>query len=112
MTRALDQPIPAPVLPDGFSIRPLAGEQEVAAYVTLHTAAFGRAMVTEEELAARHVFMRDSSYVADLNLVVVAPTGAFAAFCVGQIDQAGNVHRSWQEGWADPIGTHPAFRRQ
>jgi len=112
MTRALDQPIPAPVLPDGFSIRPLAGEQEVAAYVTVHTAAFGRAIVTEEEQAARHVFMRDSSYIADLDLVVVAPNGAFAAFCVGQIDQEGNAQRAWQEGSTDPIGTHPAFQRQ
>lgn len=112
MTRELAQPIPTPVLPDGFCIRPIAGEHEVEAYMTLHTAAFGREMVTEEELAARHVFMRDSSYIADLDLVVVAPNRAFAAFCVGQIDQEGNAHRSWQEGWADPIGTHPAFRRQ
>ena len=112
MTRALDQPIPTPVLPNGFCIRPIAGEQEVAACVTLHTTAFGREIVTEEELAARRVFMRDSSYLADLDLVVVAPNGAFAAFCVGQVDQEGNAHRSRQEGWTDPIGTHPAFRRQ
>lgn len=60
MTRALAQPIPTPILPDGFCIRPIAGEHEVETYVTWHAAAFGREMVTEEELAARHVFMRDS----------------------------------------------------
>lgn len=34
--------LPAPELPDGFSLRPLAGEQEVSAYTELHRAAFAR----------------------------------------------------------------------
>jgi mycothiol synthase len=35
-------------LPDGITIRPLAGESEVAAYVTLHRAAFESESMTAE----------------------------------------------------------------
>jgi len=55
MTRSLEQPISEPSLPDGFSIRPIAGEQEIGAYAALRSAAFGRASVAEIELEARRI---------------------------------------------------------
>ncbi len=112
LTRALTIPLPDAHLPDGFVIRPVVGEQEVAAYVSLHNAAFGRQQATPEEIATQLAFMRDPGYSPDLDLVVVAPDGTLAAFCVGQIDVEGNVRRSLQEAWTDPLGTHPTFQRR
>jgi GNAT superfamily N-acetyltransferase len=62
MIRPLDEPIPAPQLPEGFVIRHVAGEHKVEPLVALHRAAFG----TEKR----------------------------------------------NEGYTDPVATHPAFQRR
>ena len=47
----LDTPIPAPAMPEGFSIRQVAGERELAAIVALHQAVFTAASARRERLA-------------------------------------------------------------
>jgi ribosomal protein S18 acetylase RimI-like enzyme len=109
MARPLDLPVPEPVLPAGFSIRPMGGEAEIEAYVALHRAAFGTGNMT---VAHRRAIMSTPSYIPALDLVAAAPNGELAAFCVCQIfpddKSRGGGHK---EGWTDPIGTHPAYQR-
>jgi ribosomal protein S18 acetylase RimI-like enzyme len=107
MTRRLDEPIPEPRLPPGFTIRPLEGEQEQAAWLAMRNDAFGSTQTTEW----RQAVMRDPEYRADLDLVVVAPDGTLAAFCQASIDLEENRRNGTRQGWTDPIGTSPAFRR-
>jgi ribosomal protein S18 acetylase RimI-like enzyme len=109
MSRPLDDPIPAAQLPPGFTIRPLAGKNELAAYVALHRAAFGTENMTEDY---RLTIMSAPDYLPELDLVAVAPNGELAAFCLCQIfpddvPRAGGK----QEGWTDPLGTHPDYQR-
>lgn len=107
MIRPLDQPIAATQLPEGFHIRPVAGEQEVEALVALHRAAFGtRNMTVSERLSMMHT----PDYDADLDLVVTAPDGRLAAYCVASISRLENERSGQKEGNTDPVAVHPDFQ--
>lgn len=108
MTRSLHEPIPTPQLPKGFSIRHVTGEHEAEALVALHHAAFGtEAMTVEERLA----MMRVPDYDAELDLVAVAPDGRLAAYCMCSISQEENARTGRNEGYTDPVATHPDSQR-
>jgi mycothiol synthase len=109
MVRSLHEPFPEPRLPDGFVLRPLAGESEVAAYVAAHRAAYGTSYMTVEE---RLAIMKQPSYLPELDLVAIAPDGTLAAFCVCSIDEKENESCGRQEGEIAIVGTQPAFRNQ
>src|SRR5579885_964838 len=102
MLRPLDQPIPEPQLPVGFTIRPLAGEAEVEAMVALHRAAFDTENMT---VAWRRATLALPQYDPAHDLVVEAPDGRLAAFCL-----------CWRcpatgEAQVEPMGAHPDFQR-
>ena len=109
MVRSLDEPIPTPDLPPGFQIRHVAGECEVNALVALHRAAFGTAKMTGE---LRLAMMRVPEYDPELDLLVVAPDGRLAATCMCSISQEENERTGRQEGYTDPVATHPDFQRR
>jgi ribosomal protein S18 acetylase RimI-like enzyme len=109
LTRSLSEPIPLPILPPGFTIRNVAGEQEVKAYVALHRVAFNTLNMT---IDYRLAIMRSPDYLPKLDLVAVAPDGALAALCVCQISQSDNVRSGRLEGRTDPVATHPDYRRR
>jgi ribosomal protein S18 acetylase RimI-like enzyme len=109
LRRPLDAPIPLPQLPDGFNVRHVAGEEEVEAYVALHRAAFGTQYMTVEY---RLSMMHTPDYDPELDLIAVAPDGRLAAFCVCHISQEENARTGRNEGYTDPVGTHPDFQRQ
>jgi mycothiol synthase len=104
--RALDDPLPAPTLPDGFVLRPLDGAAEVPAYVDAHRAAFGSTYMTA---AWRGQILRVPGYVPDLDLVAAAPDGRVAAFAILWLGPAVAGRR---EGQFEPVGTRPEFRRR
>jgi mycothiol synthase len=109
MARSLGQPIPVPVVPPGFVIRPMKGETEVEAYVALHRAAFGTENMS---VAYRRVIMSAPSFIPELDLVAVAPSGELAAFCVCQVFPDDTPRAGGQkEGWTDPVGTRPSYQR-
>ena len=56
------------------------------------------------ELSYRNV-MRSNTYRAELDTVVVAPDGTFAAFCLCWFDEENRV------GELEPVGTHPRYQR-
>jgi len=100
-------PTSAGSLPTGFSVRFLNGEAEIAAYVELHRAAFNSKNMT---LEWRQRIIHSPDYTPELDVVVVAPDGRLAAFCVGWLARdpapAGKIH-----GQIEPLGVHPDFRR-
>lgn len=106
LARGGQTPVPAATLPDGFTIRPLAGATEVAAYVELHRAAFGSDNMT---VAWRARTLERPEYLPDLDLVVEAPAGRLAAFCVGWISTSG--HGDALIGQIEPLGVHPDYRQ-
>ncbi len=108
MTRSLHAPIPAPHLPSGFSIRHVTDEHEVEALVALHRAAFGTENMTVEE---RLAMMRAPDYEPELDLLAVAPDGRLAAYCMVSISQEENAQTGRNEGYTDPVATHPDFQR-
>lgn len=109
LVRPLHAPIPRPRVPAGFAIRHVAGEQEVGDLVALHRAAFGTEHMTVEE---RRAMMRVPEYEPELDLVAVAPDGRLAAYCLCSISREENERTGRNEGYTDPVATHPDFRRR
>jgi len=108
LLRSLNDPVAEPLVPPGYTLRTVAGEPEAEAVAALHREAFGTGRMTVER---RLAFMRDPTYVADLDLVAVAPDGTLAAFCRCSLSREEHAVLGLQEGWPDPIGTRPAYRR-
>jgi ribosomal protein S18 acetylase RimI-like enzyme len=104
LTRPTGPAPPAP-RPAGFAIRPLAGAAEAEAYAALHRAAFGTPNMTA---AWKTRAMQTPEYRPELDLVMQAPDGRLAAFCVGWLgaDAAGGP-----VGQVEPFGVSPEFRR-
>ncbi|NLE99338.1 MAG: GNAT family N-acetyltransferase [Anaerolineales bacterium] len=109
MVRSLAEPIPRPHAPSGFLISHVTSEQEAEALVALHRAAFGTEHMTVEE---RLAMMRVPEYDAELDLLVIAPGGRFAAYCLCSISQEENSRTGRNEGTTDPVATHPDFQRR
>lgn len=99
-------PQPTAPLPEGFKIRLLAGAAETAAYAELHRLAFNSRNMTE---AWRSRTLQRPEYVREVDLVLEAPGGSLAAFCVGWLhtDAAGSI-----SGQIEPLGVHPDFRQR
>lgn len=91
-------------LPANFTIRSLAGEGEVGAYVALHRAVFESRNMTVEWRART---LRRPEYVPDVDLVAVVPDGRLAGFCIGWLNSnvAGEI-----VGQIEPLGVHADFR--
>jgi len=103
--RHLEQQVAPIKLLDGYVIHCAAGEDEAEKLAALHRAAFETDQMTTDY---RLAMMRAPGYRTDLDLVVTAPDGCLAAFCVGGVEEdlAGML------GTTDPIGTHPDHRRK
>ncbi len=89
-------------LPEGFVIRPLAGAAEAQAYVDLHRETFESKNMT---LEWRQRALRRPEYRPELDLVVVAPNGRLAAFCICWCDPA------LRAGHVEPMGVGADYRR-
>ncbi len=97
--------IPPPILPDGFILRPLAGESEVEAYVELHQQVFEtKNMTLEWRLRTLH----QPEYIPDLDMVIIAPDGKMVAFCIGWLSPSPG---GGYIGQIEPLGSHPAYRK-
>jgi len=100
-TRPLTAPIPAPRLPDGFTIRG-ATVDDCAQLAAIRTNTFGGDW---RAASYRAQVMQQPGYRPEHELVVVAPDGRFAAFTVIRLDEVNQV------GLFEPVGTHSDFRR-
>jgi mycothiol synthase len=104
MQRSAHVPLAASPLPPGFTIRPLAGEPEVEAYVGLHQAVFESKNMTA---GWRAETLRRPEYRADLDLVAEAPDGRLAAFCIAWLDPGAEP----PAGQIEPLGVHRDWRQ-
>ncbi len=104
LQRSADSPVADRAPPPGFTLRPLAGCEEIDAYVRLHRAVFASKNMTA---AWRRRILRRPEYRPDLDLVAVAPDGRLAAFCICWF-QAGSGEEAI--GQIEPLGVHQDFR--
>ena len=100
--RDLAAKVEDPVLPAGYGVRTVrAGD--LARRVAVHRAAFAPSRVVPRSYGR---VMRAWPYRMDLDHVIEAADGTFAAFCLAWLDEANGV------GLLEPVGTHPDHRRR
>ena len=103
INRARIADLAEPVIPAGYTIRPVAGVEEAAALAELHSAAFPGAGWTTE--LYRQV-MESPGYDPGRELVAEAADGALAAFAVTWYDELNRT------GLLEAVGTHPDHHRR
>ena len=108
MVRPLDVPLDKPLIPQGFEIRHLSDQDEIEAYVTLVNSAIPGATSVE----THQKWIETSEYIPELDLIAVADDGTFAAFCQSYYDPLDLARSTRKEGWTDPIGTAPPYRKK
>lgn len=102
LTRSLQSPLPAPALPPGYLLRPLASVDELEAYAALS----GFAAVDPEH--RRELFASDEYAYR----VVVGPDGEFAAYCEVSICREEWARSGRRVGWIDYVETRPEQQRR
>jgi mycothiol synthase len=100
--QSLERELPEPIVPDGYSLRTVAGPSEIPARVEVHRAAFAPSKMTVEKYS---VLVGLEPYSYDFDAVVEAPDGSFAAFTLCWLDRAAGL------GYFEPVGTHPGHQR-
>lgn len=100
-TRPLDDKLPQPQIPDGFSIRSITGKEEADKIVTLINAGFGWDWRAKDY----QKIMQFPGYTPTNERVVVAPDGRFASSCFLLPD----THN--RTSMFENVVTHPDFRR-
>lgn len=96
-------PLPEAPLMEGFSVRAVGGPDEWQRRVDLHRTVYHPSRVT---LKAYRRLRAAPIYRPDLDLVAVAPDGAFVSYCILWYDERNRV------GEYEPVGAHPDWRRQ
>jgi mycothiol synthase len=101
LERDAAQSLPQIDLPPGFTLRTLAGPTEAAAYVALHQAVFESKNMT---LPWRRRTLQQPEYRPELDLVIAAPGGELAAFCIGWLASDRPCAQ------IEPMGVAPEYR--
>jgi ribosomal protein S18 acetylase RimI-like enzyme len=99
----LDGDLPQPVVPEGFTLHTVQSAADFHERVAVHRAVWAPSRLTEE--VYRRV-MQAWPYRSDLDCVVEAPDGTFAAYVLCWYDEDNGV------GEFEPMGTHPDYRRR
>lgn len=102
MQRPLGRDLPEVRLPDGYQVRPVAGAHEARPRAAASHAAFSSSSDFEAYWPRMLRFMQSPVYQPENDLVVVAPDGDFASFCILWPDPVTRV------GLFEPVGTHPS----
>lgn len=97
--------LPEPVVPDGWMLRAVTGEDEANERRRASHAAFESTMPEAMHLQRYLDFMRSPAYVPERDLVAVSPDGRIASFMVWWGDESGIAQ-------IEPFGTHPDYHRQ
>lgn len=102
MRRSAQTPIKRYEPHSSFTIRTLAGEEEVEKYVELHRSVFESKNMTS---AWRARTLEHPNYTRELDIVIESPTGQLVAFCICWFDQ------ELRAGHVEPLGCHKDFRQ-
>lgn len=107
MERPLAEPPEPPQLPAGFTLRPVAGEHEAAAWAELYNQSFidhwDHHPLSVERLRS---IWAEPLYRRELDLLAVAPDGVLAAFCACEL----NPDEPDGAGWIEALGTRRGYR--
>jgi ribosomal protein S18 acetylase RimI-like enzyme len=101
--QSLERELPEPVVPAGYRLRSVTGPQEIAARVEVHRSAFAPSRMTVEKY---EIVVGLPGYRYDLDTVVEAPDGSFAAFTMAWLDREAAL------GYFEPVGTHQDHQRR
>lgn len=104
--QSLEGELPAPSLPPGFIVRGMRGMEDAAGRAAAGHAAFQSSRPLELYTERYCRFMASPVYTPELDIVVEAPGGRIAAFCIAWTDEINRV------GQLEPVGVHPDFQRQ
>lgn len=112
MGRPLDEPIPEPQFPEGFVLRYVASDEDLEQWVE----AFNLSFIDHWNhhpftIEARRHWMTSKNYVAERDLIGVAPDGTVAGFCWCRIDPDENERNGRSEGWIEDLGTRRGYRK-
>jgi mycothiol synthase len=99
--RSLAAELPEPRLAEGYRISDMR-DGDVEQRVAVHRDAFHPSGMTVEKHRA---VMGSPTYRPDLDLVVVAPDGTYAAYCIVWLDGVNRL------AVFEPVGSHSAHRR-
>lgn len=95
----MNQELPPPQLPEGFTIRPLRGSAETDAYTNLHRAAFGSSNMTT---GWRMRMLNHPHYKPEIDLIVADDNDTPVGFCICWM---------WADlGQIEPLGVHPEYQ--
>ncbi|MFC6886901.1 MULTISPECIES: GNAT family N-acetyltransferase [Actinomadura] len=107
LRRSLAGDLPEPAVPDGYTLRPVRGEEEAGARAAVHRAAFSRPGEPSEVVTESYLrVMRAWPYRADLDWLVEAPDGTPVSFCLVWLDERNRA------AVLEPVGTAPGHRRR
>lgn len=95
-------PLPEPIVPAGYRVRPIRLPEDTERRVEVHRAAFAPSRMTVEKYEG---LARMRHYAPERDIVVEAPDGSFAAFTLAWLDPVAAM------GELEPVGTHPDHRR-
>lgn len=113
MARPLDEPIPSPQFPEGYTMRYSNGSNEDAErWVEMFNQSFidhwnHHPMTLENH---KH-WLTHAKYRPTGNLIAIAQDGTFAAFCFCWIDPDDNERNHRSDGWIDILGTRRGHRK-
>ncbi len=111
MVRPLNEPIPEPQFPEGYTLRHVSDEQDLEKWVETFNLSFidhwNHHPTTLEE--HKH-WLKDEKYNQERDLVLVAPDGTFAGFCFCEVDPDDNVRKNRKRGWIGLLGTRRGYR--
>ena len=102
----IPEPLPTISLPDGFRLKSLAHDNDLAKMTRLLFRGFNHGDEPPDDGVEAREFMQSApNYRMDLNIVVEAPGGDFASYCCMWYEP---VHRI---AYVEPVCTDPAYRR-
>ncbi|HEU5015974.1 MAG TPA: GNAT family N-acetyltransferase [Roseiflexaceae bacterium] len=112
MQRPLDQPIPEPQFPTGFTLTHTNGLSDAERWVAAYNQSFIDHWNFHPSTVERHQhWLTDPKYCTDLDLVAVTEDDTVAAFCFCFIDPDSNERNNRREGSINLLGVRRGFRK-
>lgn len=105
MTRSLDEELLPVVLPQGYQVTDMHNDNNAEQRAAASYAAFQSRTPWERYLERYCRFRRSPVYKPEHDLVISAPGGRLASFCLIWLDEENRV------GLFEPVGTHPEYQR-
>lgn len=106
LERQLEELLPKAQLPDGYTLRQVAGNEDIRSRAAAAHQAIESCQSFDEYWPRYQRFVDSPVYDASVDLVTVAPEGDFSSFCIAWPDPVNHI------GLFEPVGTHPDFQTQ